>query len=51
MKQNVQNGTISELYTEDKKSKYSTNPNDVIKLAKNFYEKFYAKKTNIPNCH
>ena len=39
MKQNMQNGTISQLYADDKKSKYSSNPNDILKLAKNFYEK------------
>ena len=33
------NGTISELYTDDKKSKYSVNSNDVLKSVKNFYEK------------
>ena len=26
-----QNGAISELYTDDKKSKYSSNPNDIYK--------------------
>ena len=32
----MQNGTISELYTDNKKSKYSSNPNDILTLAKNF---------------
>ena len=46
MKQNVQNQTISELYTDDKNSKYSSNSNDI--LATNFYnEKFYT----FQNCH
>ena len=36
---NMQNRTISELYTNDKKTKYSSNPNDILKSAKNFYEK------------
>ena len=46
MKQNVQNQTISELYTDDKISKYSSNSNDI--LATNFYnEKFYT----FQNCH
>ena len=31
------NGTISELYTDDKKSKYSSNPNDILKSSKNLY--------------
>ena len=35
----MQNGTISELYADDKKSKYSINSNDVLKSVKNFYEK------------
>ena len=46
MKQNVQNQTISELYTDDKISKYSSNSNDI--LVTNFYnEKFYT----FQNCH
>ena len=36
MKQNIQNQTISELYTDDKKSKYSSNSNDILNSAKNF---------------
>ena len=47
----MQNGTISELYTDDKKSKYSSKPNDIPKLVKNFYEKLYTKETNFQNCH
>ena len=39
----MQNGTISELYTDDKKSIYSGNPNDILKSAKNFNEKLYSK--------
>ena len=42
MKQNIKNQTISALYTDDKKSKNSSNPNDI--LTKNIYEKFYSKK-------
>ena len=34
---------MSELYTGDKKSKYSRNPNDILKSAKNFDEKLYAE--------
>ena len=33
----MQNGTISELYTDDKKP--SSNPTDILKSAKNFYKK------------
>ena len=35
----MQNGTIFESYTNFKKSKFSCNPNDILKSAKNFYEK------------
>ena len=31
MKQNIQNETISELYNDDKKLKYFSNPNDILK--------------------
>ena len=37
--------TISELYTDDKKSKYSSNPNDILKSDRNFYEKLCTKET------
>ena len=43
MNQNMQNGTISELYTDDKNPKYSRNPNHILKSAKNFYQKFYKR--------
>ena len=33
-KQNLQNQTISELYTDDNKSKYSSNPKDIFKSEK-----------------
>ena len=34
----MQHGTLSELYADDKKSKYSCNPNDILlKLAKSFH--------------
>ena len=45
----MQNGTIPELYTDDKKSKYSCNPNDILKSAKNFNEKLYTKEKNVQN--
>ena len=51
MKLNMRNGTISALYTDDKKSKYSSNHNHILKPAKNFNEKRYTKETNTQNCH
>ena len=45
MTQNMQNGTISEFYADDKKP--SSNPNDILKSAKNFY----TKETNVKSCH
>ena len=46
MKQNMQNQTILELYADDKKSKYFSNPNDIdIFQAKTFCVKLYAKET------
>ena len=36
---------ISGLYTDDNKSKYSSNPNDIFKFAKKIYEKLYTKET------
>ena len=45
MKQNMQSQTKSELYTNDKRSKHSSKPNDILKSAKNFYEKRYRKET------
>ena len=44
MKLNMQNGTIFELYTDDKKSKYSSNPNNILKSAKSFNWKLYIQK-------
>ena len=40
MKQKILNGTISKLYTDDKKP--FRNPDDILKSAK----KFYAKETS-----
>ena len=50
MKQNMQHGILSELYADDKKSKYSCNPNDILKSAKSF-KTLYAKEINVQNCH
>ena len=35
----MQNQTISELYTDDNRSKYSKNLKDIVKSAKKIYEK------------
>ena len=47
----MHDGTIFELYTDDKKSRYSSNPNDIIKSAKNFNGKLYTKEANVQNSH
>ena len=42
----MQNQTILELYADDKKSKYFSNPNGIdIFQVKNFCGKLYAKET------
>ena len=43
-KDNMQNQTVSELYADDNKTKYSSNPNDILKSVENFYEKVYTKR-------
>ena len=40
----MQNETISELYTDDKKVKYSSNPNDVLKSVKTFMKIFMQRR-------
>ena len=42
-RQNMQNQAISELYNDDKKSKYSSNPKDIFRYSKKVYENFYTK--------
>ena len=42
----MQSGTVSELHNDDKKSKYSSNPNDILNSAKNFNEKLHTKEAN-----
>ena len=42
----MQNETIFELYTDDNKSKYSSNPKDILKSEKKNYEKLYTKQTS-----
>ena len=41
----MQNQTTFELYTDDNKSKYSSNPKDILNLKEN-YEKLYTKQTS-----
>ena len=41
-RQNMQNQTIFELYTDDNKSKYSSNPMNILKSAKKIM-KLYTK--------
>ena len=43
-RQHMQNQTISELYTDDKKSKVSSNPEDIPNSAKIFYENLYTRE-------
>ena len=40
VKDNMQSQAISELYTDDKKSKCSSNPNDILNQI--IYEKLYT---------
>ena len=40
----MQNQKISELYKKDKKTKHSSNPNDILKSTKNFYGKLYNNR-------
>ena len=42
----MQNQTIFELYTDVNKSKYSSNPKDILKSAKENHEKLYIKRTS-----
>ena len=41
----MKNQTIFELYTDDKKSKYSSNPKDILKSAKKIM-KLYTRRTS-----
>ena len=54
LKNNMQNQTISWIYWDDKETKYSSNPNDILKSAENFYEKLYTirqpQKLLLLNC-
>ena len=42
----MQTQTISKLYTDDSKSRHSSNPKYVLKSLKYFYETLYTKETN-----
>ena len=54
LKNNMQNQTISWIYWDDKERKYSSNSNDILKPAENFYEKLYTmgqpQKLLLLNC-
>ena len=50
-KDNMQNQKMTELYTDDKKTKYSSNPNDLLKSVPNFYEKLYSKTATFSKIH
>ena len=41
---NLENQTISELYTDDNKSKYSRNSKDNFKFENKFFKKIYSKE-------
>ena len=41
-RQNMQNQIMPELYTDHKRSKYSSNRNDILKSAKKLYAKIYT---------
>ena len=45
LRQNLEIQTKSELYTDDNKSKYSSNPKDVFISATKFFETLYTKET------
>ena len=45
-RKNVQNQTISEIYTDDKKSKRSSNPTDILKSANKFIWKILYQRDN-----
>ena len=44
-RQTLKSQIISELYTDDNKSKYSRNPKDIFKSEKNIYETLYTNET------
>ena len=46
----MQNQTIFELYTDVNKSKYSSNPKDILKSAKENYQKT-LNQSNFHSCY
>ena len=50
-RQHMQNQTISELYTDDKKSKVFDNPKDILNSAKYFLRKPLYQRGNISTCY
>ena len=49
LKQNMKNQTIFELYTDDNKTKYSSNPIEILKSAKKCYETQH--EVNFHSCY
>ena len=47
----MQNQTISETYTDDNKSKNSSNPTDILKSAKKLLWKTLYQRGNFQNFH
>ena len=47
-RQNLQNQTISELYTDDNKSKYSSNFKDIFKSVKKKIMKHFTLRRQLP---
>ena len=48
---NMQNQAISKMYTDDNKSKHSSNPTDILKSAKKFIWKTLYQRDNFQNYH
>ena len=48
-RQNMKNQTIFELYTDNNKSKYSSNPMDILKSGKKIYETLH--QVNFHSCY
>ena len=47
----MQSQTISEIYTDDNKSKYFSNPTDILKSVKKFIWKILYQRDNFQKCH
>ena len=48
-RQNLKNQTVFELYTDDNKSKYSSNPKDILKSPEKNYETLH--QVNFHSCY